>query len=63
MNSPKQSNEVEKVDHCSMVPDRELQLLNIPEYYVSADEVNMDSQFLTRRSHHDRKPRTLVIRG
>ena len=28
MNSPKQSNEVERVDHCSMDPDRELQLVN-----------------------------------
>ena len=28
MNSPKQSNEVEKADHCSMDPDGELQLVN-----------------------------------
>ena len=28
MNSAKQSNEGEKVDHCSMDPDRELQLVN-----------------------------------
>src|SRR5271155_784491 len=42
-----------------MDPDRELQLLNIPNITSALTRLTW---ILTRRSHHDRKPRTLVIR-